>query len=410
MLRKTSPFEIDEQEQSAIQFPVLGIYPISSTMPWPAIAISQTKFVFNSCYTFNIGIYNLLTQKTLSTNLTIGFSESFSKKDTAQLPNNQFAVAIGDKIQIYCAETEKLVTEISLPFTVEERFIFPSKAVKRIMHTDLSASKDGEALYVRSDFNANKVINFVINLKTYKVIRFEGSIWQSVNFVNKNYLISLVKLDKVEIIDSESKEVKANRVSGIDSELTQKIFAWPQHPSVWIVAIKNFRKYELWIYDISINNGTTTAKFRNVLGKINYENILECVTHHHALVFQDSLLGLSEYDVGRNMLRPIRFKGITSAEQRCVFPNGELAVTGIDEEKKPCLVLTELESSKCFEEDLANEIDKTFLTLLGSNGLTRPLRSIVAAYAKTSSAFFSHPQKLLEVHDKEKEKTLSPDL
>lgn len=359
------------------------------------IAISSTSVAYKDRYTTRIKINNFETKKenTLDECKTIIRGE----KSIASLPNNQFAVAKGENIFIFCGETQQPLEAIQLSFEDE----IESEEISTIDHDDLQVSLDGTIIAVRSVIRCspdkNYYYNFIIDLDDYHVFRLRDS--AQITLVNKNEWLAQHEIFHcvVQYQRGPSNRVKKTNISGFPKS-TAKVYAWPQHPSVYIAAVLNDDElndddlFDLYIYQLEVSWWGLKAICGSKIGTIHSLHD-SAVVHHHSLIFKDEAHEhlLTEFDLRTMTSKKIEIKNFDALFLKCKFPNGEIAVSGYSEEDdaEECMVVAELPSvRKDFEDLISEELETVFVDIRGINGIAKPLCNLMAQYAATPSAFF----------------------
>lgn len=330
----------------------------------------------------------------------------FLHKKMIALPDNRFAVALANHLKIYCSETYALLTELTLPFTDKE-----INAERRIQHTNIATTADGSALLLCSGIkNLVTTTQIIVDLKTQRIKRYEGRFQDDVFLINQSQLLKYSFLSQRTFLETENAE--STLVNVVHSKDIVKIFAgWQQHPAVWIVSKDPVTRHtgefydcvnpetggrypkteqfiDLYVYRMTTTQGQISAIPIMKIGESRELDVHHyCLMHHNAFIFIDSAKkALVEFDLVTMTAHEIKLEGLTKLIPRCIFPDGELAVTGFDEAGKQCLVQEKLQSPESFENAVMDIMKKTLDTM--TPRFPTPLQKIIVSYASMRCAFW----------------------
>lgn len=340
----------------------------------------------------SIDCYDLETNETKT--LKISSLLHFDSKITL-LPGKRFAAAVEDKVKIYCSESRNLLKEIELPLKAI------TETGKSVSYNDLSVSLDGAQLCFKCEIYGSASSSMLVHKhEMYLIVDLDTDVVKTViaeddsqlQIINKNQLLLLSSGDKVkiEILNIESKEIERSKVKVERISQIIKVFAWPQHPSIWIVACETFADAEnfdslccdLYTYHITTTEGKAKATKGEKIGTIKMSDILSnsLVHHHHAFTFKDAKKNaVVEFDLTIMSARELKYEGVISLVPKCIFPTGEFGIYG-EEDGQNCLIVEEAKSMRNFEEAFEEHVDAG-INGLGGSHVAQPLRRMIMDYA-----------------------------
>lgn len=373
-------------------------------------AISMDTIIYDDI------VYNLETKK--EERLTQSEQSRFRFGKLYHLPGERLATVCDDisaarknlnKISIYSSRTRELLKEIRIPL--------PSRTINVVdtffQVEKLSLSLDKKVLIIRGSFEsiawkirvAKKPTTeripaydtFFLDLETYHLTFHKHlSEDEEIYWIGNSQYISLAEYEtetddpfesetykRCQIHSTQAKEIIPCEMTDIEN--VESIYAFPQHPSFWIVKVYNPQPFpDLYIYNVQKQDGKYVAtKSKEIAGCS--DTFSAVVPSCNSIIYRNATERLFEFNLQTKETRKIEFEGYHQLNMRCLFPDGRVGFTALNEEGKQQFIVVKLASTlalaKQQEAELMSAMDQTFISADRKQGLAEPLQRLIAGYA-----------------------------